>query len=540
MSESLSENLEVFLRHIDAIRETLPMTMLLIQPYNKKANDDFFKFLKENVEEIEDDNGKKKILVKAEESKVFETLEKNASISALAGKIIPESLFVSLISQYDAFLTRLLRAIYEIKPEILNGSERNLTFSQLVEINSIESAREYIIDKEVDTVLRKSHSEQFDYLEKIIGIKLREKLPVWQTFIEVTERRNLLVHCDGVVSNQYLKNCNEHKCTIENVVNNKRLGVTHEYFKDAYNCLYEISVKLSHTIWRKLLSSDLENADAELNDICFELINSKQYKLADILLEFAGAQTRFHNDATRNVYVINGALSKYLQGEKENAKKILNNKDWSASSDDFKLAYSVLTDDFKEAFEIMRRIGNKGNVDESDYKQWPLFTTIRTKKEFKEVYKEIFKEDYTIMETPKKPVQELIEKELNKDKELKEKTVKKIDSAKELKKKETIPLVKKSNLAKVNKNIAHPPDKNLSLNKGTTSLKRKNTFTTIEIDNIRKLIREKNEVSSEKQRSIRAKIRNMGFYYSDFSSSKHGYTVEDFDSIIKSGQITIV
>ena len=146
------------------------MTMLLISPYNKKANDDFVHFFKNNVIEIEDDKGKKKIQIKADEVKVFESLEKNASISSLASKIIPESLFVSLISQYDAFLNRLLRAVFEIKPEILNSSDRNLTFSQLVEMGSVSDAREYIIEKEIDTVLRKSHSEQFDYLENKLGM----------------------------------------------------------------------------------------------------------------------------------------------------------------------------------------------------------------------------------------------------------------------------------------------------------------------------------------------------------------------------------
>ena len=435
--KNIHKNLEAFLRHIDAIRDTLPMTMLLIQPYNKKANDDFMKFLNENVKEIEDDNGKKRLLVKSDESTIFETLERNASTSALASKIIPESLFVSLISQYDAFLTRLLRAIYEIKPDVLNGSERNLTFSQLVEMETIDNAREFIIDKEIDTVLRKSHAEQFDYLEKLIGIKLRENLPIWQTFIEVTERRNLLVHCDGVVSNQYLKNCNENKCKIENVKVGDRLGAEHKYFTSAYKCLYEIATKLTHTIWRKYLITDLKIADGELNDVCFHLINTKSFELADILLEFGCSQKKHFNDSTKNVFIINGALSKYLQEKKEEAKQILDKKDWSASSDDFKLAYAVLTDDFERAYEIMTKIGDNGEVDNSDYKQWPLFTKIRKEDKFKETFQTIFKEEYTVMETPMRPLQELINKEIKRNKELQEKTVKKVESAKELKDKES-------------------------------------------------------------------------------------------------------
>lgn len=434
--KNLQKNLEAFLKHMDAIRDTLPMTMLLLQPYNKKANDDFIKFIKENVEEIEDDNGKKRILVKADESKRFETLERNASTSSLASKIIPESLFVSLISQYDAFLNRLLRAIFEIKPEVLNGSDRNLTFSQLVEMESISNAREYIIEKEIDTVLRKSHAEQFDYLEKLLGIKLRENLPIWQTFIEVTERRNLLVHCDGIVSNQCIKNCTEHQCKIDKVIVGDRLGAEAKYFVNAYKCLYEIATKLTHTIWRKLLISDLKEADRELNDVCFQLINSKSFDLADILLDFGCNQKRHFNDALKNIFIVNGSLSKYLQDEKEEAKKILEKKDWSASSDDFKLAYAVLNEEYEKAYELMIKIGDNGEVDKSDYKQWPLFTEIMKQDKFKETFKKIFSEDFSVLETPMRPVQELINNEIKKDKKLEEKTVKKIESAKELKEKE--------------------------------------------------------------------------------------------------------
>jgi hypothetical protein len=434
--KNLHKNLEMFLRHIDAISDTLPMTILLIQPYNKKANVDFMKFLKECVEEIEDDNGKKRLLVKSDESKKFDTLERNSSTSALASKIIIESLFVSLISQYDAFLTRLLRVIYEIKPDLLNGSERNLTFSQLVEMETIENAREYIIDKEIDTVLRKSHSEQFDYLGKLIGIKLREDLPVWQTFIEITERRNLLVHCDGVISNQYVKNCQEHKCNIDKIKVGDRLVTEPQHFSNAYKCLYEIATKLTHTIWRKLLISDLKNADRDLNDVCFHLIDTNSLKLADILLEFGCTQKKHFNDSMKNIFIINGSLSKYIQGKKEEAKQILDKKDWSASSDDFKLAYAVLTDDFEKAYGIMIKIGENGEVDQSDYKQWPLFNKIRNEEKFKETFQLIFNEDYAVMETPMKPLQEFINKEIKKNKELKEKTVKKVESAKELKEKE--------------------------------------------------------------------------------------------------------
>ena len=428
--KKLQKNLTTFLRHIDAIRDTLPMTILLLLPYNKKAKDQFVEYLKNNVEEIEDDSGKKTLLINSDEIKLYESLERNSSISSLATKIIPESLFVSLISQYDAFLNRLLRSIFEIRPELLNNSERNLTFSQLVGMKSIEEAREFIIEKEIETVLRKSHSEQFEYLENKLGMELRKNLPIWQTFVEITERRNLLVHCDGIASSQYFKICSEHNCDISKVKIGTKLHVNPEYFGKAYRCLYEISTKLTHTIWRKLLKDDLLEADRELNDICLELINNNHYKLADILLDFACGQKKHFDEALKNVFLINKALSAYLQDKKDIAKTILNSKDWSATSNDFKLAHSVLTDDFNTAYDLMKKIGSNGDIEKADYKVWPLFNVIRDKKGFQDTFQDIFGEEYKVLETPMRPVQEIINKEIKKDKSLKNKTVKKVNSKK--------------------------------------------------------------------------------------------------------------
>jgi hypothetical protein len=39
--EKINLNLQKFLKHIDAIRDSLPMTLLLLEPYNRKANDEF-------------------------------------------------------------------------------------------------------------------------------------------------------------------------------------------------------------------------------------------------------------------------------------------------------------------------------------------------------------------------------------------------------------------------------------------------------------------------------------------------------------------
>jgi hypothetical protein len=274
---------------------------------------------------------------------------------------------------------------------------------------SLEDAREYIIDKEIETVLRKSHSEHFDYLESKLKITLKKNLPIWQTFIEITERRNLLVHCDGKVSNQYLKVCREHNCTLDEVKLNQKLRVSIDYFNEAYECLYELATKLTHTIWRKLLKDQLEEADEKLNKLCYNLIMSKQYNLADILLDFSYNQVKHFNDSSKNYFVVNKALSKFMQNNKAEAKKIINMKDWSASSDDFKLAYVILNEDTDKIYPLMKKIGKNGDVEMEHYRTWPLFYHLRNEEKFKNTFQEIFGQEYTVLEIPQKPIADLFQ-----------------------------------------------------------------------------------------------------------------------------------
>jgi len=70
-------------------------------------------------------------------------------------------------------------------------------------------------------------------------------------------------------------------------------------------------------------------------------------------------------------------------------------------------------------------------------------------------------------------------------------------------------------------------------------MKGKTEFTEFEANQIIKLINQKLNASRNEQKNIRNKIRSFNFYFSDFSSKK-GYTVQDFEDLIKSGEIRIV
>src|SRR5690606_30868436 len=118
---------------------------------------------------------------------------------------------------------------------------------------SIEAARRHVIEKEVESVLRESHTAQFEWFEKRLNTSLREKLDAWPTFIELTERRNLFVHNDGVVNSQYLAVCRAHNVPVPaETVEGTKLEASYSYHAQAASCLLEIGLKLGQVVWRRL------------------------------------------------------------------------------------------------------------------------------------------------------------------------------------------------------------------------------------------------------------------------------------------------
>jgi len=418
-------NLIQFIDHIDSINETLPFVMALIGFVDKEREKELQDFIKtknlqketttvKDTTDVTDKKEEEVVSIKMEDFLVFEGLQNNAQVSSLAIRLIPESLFVALISQFDAFIGKLIKTIFELHPEKLNSSEKNINYSKLTEFKSLEEAKDFIVEKEVESVLRESHSFHFDWLEKKLDMPLRKDLPIWLTFIEITERRNLFVHNQGEVSTQYISICQKLGISIEpNLKAGSKLYVSNAYFEKAYVCLYELSVKLTHVIWRKLIPADLEKADESLNDICYKLLHEENYELADILLHFATILIkRHHNEINKNVFVINKALSKYLAGKKDECDEVLKSKDWSACSLNFKLAVEVLNENFNRAYKLMETIGTSEEVPKHAYQTWPLFSMIRKESKFQEEFKKIFNEEYKIIERPSPNVIRLIERKM--------------------------------------------------------------------------------------------------------------------------------
>lgn len=400
MSQDFGKHAEWLVDQVGGLRRMLPPFAHATAEMTRRVNRDIDEFIEKHAEEIErnEDGNVKRFVVPLDYASRYRILSRTFEDAQIFAGMLPKMALVSLVSYYDVFLGKMVRTLYEECPNLLAASERKFTFSDLSEFGSLDEAKSHIVEQEVESLLRSSHTDQFLWLENKLGMTLRKDLPSWSKFIEVTERRNLFVHTDGVVSKQYLVVCARHKeIDLKGIGVGDRLVVEPDYFKSACDCVRDICVKLSQVMWRKLCNDEHQDADSGLINISYNLLHSKDFALAESILKFGTSNPIKPISRENFLYLkVNLAIAVKAQERDDEAIKVLNEVDWSALTDKFQIANAVLRGEYERAAELMRKIGSDDELTIDHYRDWPLFHWFRQQPEFKDAYRDVFGKPYTV------------------------------------------------------------------------------------------------------------------------------------------------
>ena len=400
-TEVLKSAISRFTEDIESLHTTLPLLMRLtgiLRTDTKKKYDSFMEKSATVVKKTEDVT---KYSLEPDSVSRFKRLKHQHDNFRHAYRLIPRHFVISLVAQYDSFLGQIIRFLFSVKPDLLNASGKALPFTELVRFPDIEAARAYIIEKEIESIIRKCHADQFAWLKEKLKTPFNKDLSCWPTFIELTERRNLFVHTDGTVSSQYLAVCAQHKATTIDGVNvGDQLEVPNDYFQEAYRCIFEIGVKMAHVIWRRLCPDQIDASDSNVIDITFDLIEKREYELAIRLLSFFTRKTISHaSDSNRRVMLINLAQAYKWKELPEDCANTLALVDWSACDDKFKIAIATLKDNFYAVCEIMKRLKHDSDFHAAFYRDWPLFRKLRKQDSFLTTFEECYGKPFTEQQT---------------------------------------------------------------------------------------------------------------------------------------------
>lgn len=283
--------------------------------------------------------------------------------NARVAETLETGLFLTLFTAFDAFVGDLLRALYARRSNIFNGVDRSISYSELLATESLESLRRAVIEDEIEALRRKSYVDQFAAMASRFVVPLT-KFPNWPQFVEAGQRRNLLAHCDGVVSAQYRKVCLDAGLTEAEVAAiGTRLRLGPKYFLPACELVLEVGFKLGQTLWRKTIPDEIDAADDHLRDSLYSTLEYAQWQRARMMGEFGMAHAKGMSDLNRKIATLNFVQALQRDKADAEAEKVLSGVDWSASAPMFQIAVALCCGRFShEAYRGQRCLPDRARL----------------------------------------------------------------------------------------------------------------------------------------------------------------------------------
>ena len=394
--QEFSDNLNMFIENINCLCETFGYSEGMLNQQKQKADKAYADFITPYKKENE--NGPF-LDIPHEKLRNFKKYERKKKRAEKAFQLILPTYVVSAVSIFDSFLAGLIRCIYNLKPELLLDSNMTFFYRDLVKYDTLKEVKKTIIDATIDKLFRDSHTEQIAWIEKSIDINTLRKFSGWSNYIELTERRNLFVHSDGVVSSQYINECQKAGYNVDNISIGSRLSADKMYFDQSYNLLYEMAIMLTQILINKLYigkySEDTSERDNILITCVFDLIVDKHYEIAINVSNFACESKSFKRNHKDKAFIeLNLAQAYKWSGNSAKCKNLLDSMDDSIMINDLKIPKLTLEDNFAAVYPLMVSVGDRSEIlKKESYRDWPIFKEIRKEKEFVDTFKMIFNED---------------------------------------------------------------------------------------------------------------------------------------------------
>lgn len=395
--QEVIDNLDVFIENLNCLHDTYGYSEGTLNQQKSNAEKKYKEFLDAHLQQVPEDPNAYE--VPSQYFREFNKLIKRKSRAEQAFLLIPPTYIVSLVSIYDTFFAGLVKCVYKLCPQKLNESGKTFCYKDLQEFQYIKDIKDKIISGTIEDLLRDSHIAQITWLEKAYNVKTLKSFEGWPQFVELTERRNLFVHADGIVSSQYINVCQAHNALDKRIVEGNKLTSDKDYFESSYKLLYAMGIMLTQMLLHQLYLNEYgKNNTSELDEVLitnvFDLICDGTYDVAIKISKFALDEHFVHTGKDKSFIILNMAQSYKWNKDNEECLKILGNEDTTTWNNDLLIPKLTLEESYGEVYVKMRNNGKSSEVLTAQaYRDWPIFKELRKQPDFEIVFKEVFGEN---------------------------------------------------------------------------------------------------------------------------------------------------
>lgn len=348
------------------------------------------KFARNNLDLVDESGTTKTYGMRDEKTLDFMALMETNNTLLSGFLFLPPAILMGCVSFYDSAISDIMKAFLSLNPARFRNSDRTFTAAQLFDMKDMSNVIDVIIDSEVDNVMRGSHTNQIDYLEKIGKIDFKDKYGNWSSFVEIFERRNIVSHNNGIVNDIYVNNCKAAGISKLPPFGTK-LKLTRGYMRKSANILHEVLLLILFELWNKIEKNQKKELYYGINETGFDLIRAKNYGLASRILEFAlNKKDQNASEEARRMIAVNLAISTKFSSEASSFEEALNHFQWDACSDKFQICIAAIREDIDTVQRLMPRVRMSEDIVARDFQTWPAFHWVRTNPAFLDSVRETY------------------------------------------------------------------------------------------------------------------------------------------------------
>lgn len=276
-----------------------------------------------------------------------------------------------LITYFESTIAKILKTDLQKHPKRLSLDTKTVSYKMLEMSDSIEDVRNLLIEDEVMTMMYKSVSDWIEYFRKNIKLKLENVTNMLPELIEIIARRNIIVHNEGIVNNQYMNIVS--KDYSSNVKIGDFLSVDKQYILNAINLVESVCMSIILEIWISEGDKDSKEIEKILAIIFDEYLIFEKWENAKALYEVCLKSNKLQLADELICKINRWQCYKWLNRFNEIEKEV-KDLDITACQPRYKLGVLALLDKYEDFFTYF---DEQNDLKEEELREWPLFREIR-------------------------------------------------------------------------------------------------------------------------------------------------------------------
>ena len=295
------------------------------------------------------------------------------------------SSLISLVSAVECFFSRLLHGYFAKHPQAGVSSDKSFTYEDLTHFSTLDDARQHLIERKVEDILRGSYSDWIKYFRQSVKLSMSYADAVMDDLVETCERRNIHVHNNGLANRIYMsKVCKAHA---DQAQLGKPLIVDRKYLDNAIGLFEKICILVAAELWKHLQADD-DSRGSVLIETASDHMQHGRWIIAEGLNLFVC------NDKKLSERIImTGKMNYWLcckrLGRWDEIKLKVAEEDMTARDRLFQLEHLALGDKRKEFFELLPKAISGGDVQLPQLESLPIFEDMRRDEQFQKALKKL-------------------------------------------------------------------------------------------------------------------------------------------------------